>query len=139
MSEINKAALTNLDTWKRGLFMVLFAIISWLAKWVVNIVALLQFITLLITGQTNTSVLPFGQNLSTYLYQITLFLTFKTEEMPFPFTPFPDEVSETEQAQSSDEDTVYGETEAPNEDLVVENTDELNNKDDTDNEAKKDL
>lgn len=139
MSEINKAALTNLDTWKRGLFMVLFAIISWLAKWVVNIVALLQFITLLITGRTNASVLPFGQNLSTYLYQITLFLTFKTEEMPFPFTPFPDDASEVEQVQSNDEDIVVSETEAPNEDRVVENSDELNNKDDTDNKAKKDL
>ena len=139
MSEINKAALTNLDTWKRGLFMVLFAIISWLAKWVVNIVALLQFITVLITGQTNASVLPFGQNLSTYLYQITLFLTFKTEVMPFPFTPFPDEASEVEQVQSNDEDIVVNETEAPNEDFVVENSDEPNNKEDTDNEAKKDL
>jgi hypothetical protein len=35
-------------------------------------------------------VIPLGQNLSTYLYQITLFLTFKTDEMPFPFLPFPD-------------------------------------------------
>jgi hypothetical protein len=139
MSEINKAALTNLHTWKRGLFMVLFAIISWLAKWVVNIVALLQFVTLLITGKTNTSVLPFGQNLSTYLYQITLFLTFKTEDMPFPFTSFPDEASEIEQVQSSDEDVVVTKTEAPKEDISVESTDETSSNNDVDNEAKKEL
>jgi hypothetical protein len=44
----------------------------------------------LFKGQVNESVLPFGQNLSTYIYQITLFLTFNTDDMPFPFMDFPD-------------------------------------------------
>lgn len=90
MNEKTKATLTNLDTWKRGLFMIVFAIISGVAKLVVTLVAVFQFITLLFKGQTNEAVIPLGQNLSTYLYQITLFLTFKTDEMPFPFIPFPD-------------------------------------------------
>jgi hypothetical protein len=90
MNENTKATLTNLDTWKRGLFMVFFTIISGVAKLVVTLVAVFQFITVLFKGQTNEAVLPLGQNLSTYLYQITLFLTFKTDEMPFPFLPFPD-------------------------------------------------
>jgi hypothetical protein len=90
MNEKTKATLTNLDTWKRGLFMVVFAIISGVAKLVVTLVAVFQFITLLFKGQTNEAVIPLGQNLSTYLYQITLFLTFKTDEMPFPFLHFPD-------------------------------------------------
>jgi hypothetical protein len=90
MNEKTKATLTNLDTWKRGLFMIVFAIISGVAKLVVTLVAVFQFITLLFKGQTNEAVIPLGQNLSTYLYQITLFLTFKTDEMPFPFFPFPD-------------------------------------------------
>jgi hypothetical protein len=85
MNEKTKATLTNLDTWKRGLFMIVFAIISGVAKLVVTLVAVFQFITLLFKGQTNEAVIPLGQNLSTYLYQITLFLTFKTDEMPFPF------------------------------------------------------
>ena len=88
MNEKTKATLTNLDTWKRGLFMIVFAIISGVAKLVVTLVAVFQFITLLFKGQTNEAVIPLGQNLSTYLYQITLFLTFKTDEMPFPFYPF---------------------------------------------------
>ena len=92
MNEKTKATLTNLDTWKRGLFIILFAIISGVAKFVVTLVALFQFITLLFKGEVNEAVIPLGQNLSTYLYQITLFLTFKTEEMPFPFLAFPDGV-----------------------------------------------
>ena len=90
MNENTKATLTNTDTWKRGLFMVVFSIISGVAKLIVTLVAIFQFVTLLFTGQINKAVIPLGQNLSTYLYQITLFLTFKTDEMPFPFLPFPD-------------------------------------------------
>ena len=90
MDDLTKARLTNLDTWKRGLFMVVFAIISTVAKLLVSLVAVFQFFTVLFKGQTNTAVIPFGQNLSTYTYQITLFLTFNTDDMPFPFTDFPD-------------------------------------------------
>nr|WP_297348729.1 DUF4389 domain-containing protein [uncultured Glaciecola sp.] len=90
MDDKTKATLTNLDTWKRGLFMIVFAIISGVAKLIVTLVAVFQFITLLFKGQTNEAVIPFAQNLSTYLYQITLFLTFKTDEMPFPFLTFPE-------------------------------------------------
>ncbi len=70
--------------------MILFIIISGAAKFIVTLVAIFQFITLLFKGQTNEAVIPLGQNLSTYLYQITLFLTFKTDAMPFPFLNFPD-------------------------------------------------
>ncbi len=90
MNEKTKATLTNMDTWKRGLFMVVFSIISGVAKLIVTLVAIFQFVTLLFKGQINKAVLPLGQTLSTYLYQITLFLTFKTDEMPFPFLSFPD-------------------------------------------------
>jgi hypothetical protein len=90
MNEQTKTTLTNLETWKRGLFMLVFGIISGLAKLIVAFVAIFQFVTLLFKGQTNEAVIPLGQNLSTYLYQITLFLTFKTDDMPFPFLPFPE-------------------------------------------------
>lgn len=90
MDDKTKATLTDLDTWMRGLFMVVFVIISGVAKLLVALVAVFQFITVLFKGKTNESVLPFGQNLSTYIYQITLFLTFNTQDMPFPFMDFPD-------------------------------------------------
>jgi hypothetical protein len=95
MNEKTKATLTNVETWKRGLFMVVFAIISGVAKLIVTLVAIFQFVTLLFKGQINAAMLPLGQNLSTYLYQITLFLTFKTDEMPFPFNDFPDAAPES--------------------------------------------
>jgi hypothetical protein len=106
MNEKIKATLTNMDTWKRGLFMVVFSMISGVAKLIVTLVAVFQFVTLLFKGQTNKAVIPLGQNLSTYLYQITLFLTFKTDKMPFPFLPFPDGTpgSKLDEDNEDDED-----------------------------------
>ena len=106
MDEKIKATLTNLDTWKRGLFMILFSIISGVAKFIVTLVAVFQFITLLFKGETNDAMKPLGQNLSTYLYQITLFLTFKTDEMPFPFIAFPDGTPDST-ADSTPDSTAY--------------------------------
>jgi hypothetical protein len=63
-----KVILTSLDTWKRSLFMVVFAIISGIAKLIVTLVAVFQIVTVLFKGQVNESVLPFGQNLSNYIY-----------------------------------------------------------------------
>lgn len=115
MNEKIKATLTNLDTWKRGLFMVVFAIISGVAKLIVTLVAIFQFVTLLFKGKTNKTILPFGQNLSTYLYQITLFLTFKTDHMPFPFLDFPDGAPESKQNGGNNENIVAAATDTEDE------------------------
>ena len=120
MDEKTKATLTNLDTWKRGLFMLVFAIISGVAKLIVTLVAVFQFITLLFKGQTNEAVIPFGQNLSTYLYQITLFLTFKTDEMPFPFLDFPDGTPESKLDERYKEDNATTEATTKNDEENVD-------------------
>jgi len=124
MNETTKATLTNLDTWKRGLFMVVFAIISGVAKLVVTLVAVFQFITVLFKGQTNEAVIPLGQNLSTYLYQITLFLTFKTDEMPFPFIPFPDGAPGSKLDESDKENFATTETKTKDDEAFVATADE---------------
>ncbi|MFQ3197090.1 MAG: hypothetical protein ACI8R9_002368 [Paraglaciecola sp.] len=120
MDEKTKATLTNLDTWKRGLFMVVFAIISGVAKLIVTLVAIFQFITLLFKGEANKAVIPFGQNLSTYLYQITLFLTFKTDEMPFPFLDFPDGTPESKLDERYKEDNATTEATTKNDEENVD-------------------
>jgi hypothetical protein len=124
MDKKTKTTLTSLVSWKRGLFMVVFSIISGLAKLVVTFVAVFQFITLLFKGQVNEVMIPFGQNLSTYLYQITLFLTFKTDDMPFPFVPFPDGTPESTLNEANQEDIPTTETTATNDEETVAATNE---------------
>lgn len=78
--------LKKIDTWKRIIFMLIYAMIDSLVKLLLWLVVLLQVGSVLLTGSTNPNVLNFGRDLSTYHYHILLFLTFNTEQLPFPFS-----------------------------------------------------
>ena len=78
------------SVWLRLVFMVLFAIIFNVAEFVLAVIAVVQFLCKAISGKVLTQGLVFGQNLATYVYEIMLFLTFRTDEMPWPFAPWPD-------------------------------------------------
>lgn len=85
--------LTETGTWMRGLnmllFMVIYALLYTLAEIVLFAVVIAQFFIKLITGSVNQRLLDLGYGTSTYVYQVFLFLTFVTEERPFPFKPWP--------------------------------------------------
>lgn len=78
--------LTQLGTWKRIFFMLIFAAIGSLVRMLLWAVILLQVASTLLTGKANANILSFGRSLSIYTCQILLFLTFNTETMPFPFS-----------------------------------------------------
>ncbi|OQW90864.1 MAG: hypothetical protein BWK79_18530 [Beggiatoa sp. IS2] len=84
-----KEHLTTSNTWVRGFFILIFALISIALRIVIGITVLLQFGFLLFTGQLNEYLLDFGQKLSTYTYQIVRYLTFNSDEKPFPFSEWP--------------------------------------------------
>ncbi len=90
MNDEIKQKILDKETWLRGLYMLLFILISGVARFVIAVVVLFQFFSVLFTGNTNAQLLTLGQNLSTYIYQITLFLTFNSEWRPFPFGSWPD-------------------------------------------------
>lgn len=78
-------------TWLRALYMLLFAAVYSLAEVVLIAVALFQLIHTLLTGATNPRLVQFGRNLCLFMYQTWRFLTFTSEELPFPFAPWPDD------------------------------------------------
>jgi hypothetical protein len=80
-----KNNLKRRSTWLRLFFMLVVIMLYWVARLVVGIVVLLQFFWVLFTGETNESLERLGQSLATYTYQIIQYLTFNTEERPFPF------------------------------------------------------
>ena len=90
MEDEIKQNLRNRDTWWRALYMLLFMVIYGVAEFVIGAVVLFQLFSVLFTGDTNERLLALGQNLSTYVYQITLFLTFNSDEHPYPFGDWPD-------------------------------------------------
>jgi hypothetical protein len=78
--------LRKISTWKRIIFMLVYALIDSMVKLLIWLVVLLQVGSVLITGTVNPNILGFGRSLSTYHYHILLFLTFNTEQLPFPFS-----------------------------------------------------
>jgi hypothetical protein len=78
--------LSQLQTWKRVFFMLLFAVVLTLIRWLAWVVILLQLFCVLITGRRNSNILSFGRSISIYDFHIMLFLTFCTDVLPFPFS-----------------------------------------------------
>ena len=84
-----KNNIKNSSVWKRLLFMILFSILYSTAEVVLAVVVLYQFLSLLFTGNKNEKVLSFGAQISTYAYQVFSYLTFNTEDKPFPMSDWP--------------------------------------------------
>jgi len=90
MDEELKQNLQEKSTWLRALYMILFALIFGIVEIILSAIVVFQFIMSLLTGGTNEKLVKLGQSLSTYLYQITLFLTFNNNEYPYPFSAWPE-------------------------------------------------
>lgn len=84
-----KSNLLSSKHWIRLAYMVLFAIILYVVSFIMSVVVIIQFIISLITGQNNLNLRSFGYSLSTYIYQTLQFLTYNSEEKPFPFADWP--------------------------------------------------
>jgi hypothetical protein len=86
MDEQLNENLKKIQTWKRIVLMLLFAVIDSLVKLIIWGVVFLQTCSVLFTGQTHPPLLEFGRSLSAYHYQILLFLTFNNDLLPFPLS-----------------------------------------------------
>jgi len=105
MNDETKANLLNPDTWIRLLYMILFALLLVLARLVILAVAVLQFVFVLVTAKPNTSLLELGQGVSKWALQAFLFLTYNSDEKPYPFTDWPEtQVIEPQEPMRSRDD-----------------------------------
>lgn len=105
MSHDYKQNIKTQSTWKRGLYMLLFAFFYQVAEVVLFMTVLFQFVLKLLTGDTNQKLRQLGQNLGSYIFQVVQFLTFNSEQHPYPFGDWPtDETELTIKSPSSDTD-----------------------------------
>jgi len=88
-----KERVTAKPTWTRGLYILLFVVIYNIAEIVIYGVVVLQFLFTLFTGTRNAQLLSLGKNLSTFVYQVFTYLTYNSDEKPYPFAPWPGEGS----------------------------------------------
>ena len=76
------------DVWMRGLFMLLFIMGFAVGTWLLNLLAIVQFVWLLISREPNQFIAGFGNSLAIWLAEVARFLTFATDEKPFPWRPW---------------------------------------------------
>ena len=70
--------------------MILFAIIGYcIVPIIVGLVSIFQFIYTLFVDKPLESLLAFSDSLSRYLQEIAAYLTYVTEDKPFPFHSWP--------------------------------------------------
>ena len=79
----------NIDVWTRGLFILVYGVIFYFLYFLIWLMVIFQFIMKLVTNELNTQLLDFSDSLIKYVAQILLYMTFKSEERPFPFSPWP--------------------------------------------------
>lgn len=84
-----KSNLTSSKHWFRLVFMLFFAAILQLASIVMWALVIVQFFFSLITGEDNQHLRRFGYSLSTYIYDVLKFLSYSSDQKPFPFADWP--------------------------------------------------
>ena len=89
MEQQTKDNLTNRSTWMRLVYMILFAVIFYIVALVIAVVAVVQFLSRLFTGKVNQQLQALGQGVGVYVNEITVFLTYHTDDKPYPFAPWP--------------------------------------------------
>ncbi len=89
MLETTKKNLKNTDVWIRVVFMILFSFIYGVAIIVFWTVVVLQVLFTLFTTEQNQKIFPFSKQLTSFLYEILLYLTYHKDEKPFPFGDWP--------------------------------------------------
>jgi hypothetical protein len=92
MNQTLKEKLSATDKWMRGLYMLLFLVIFCVARFIVYVLAIFQFVCSFFMAEQNKQVKDFGKSVSIYTYQMLSFLTYNTETKPFPFLPWPNEL-----------------------------------------------
>jgi hypothetical protein len=77
------------EKWFRGLYIVLFFFIGYIVGCLITLISVFQFVCNLILKDTNKYLLDFSKNLNLYFYQILGYVTYNTEQKPYPFSPWP--------------------------------------------------
>ena len=94
--------------WTRFLYMLLFGFIYGLAELVIFAVVLFQLGRALFFGAPNQRLCGFGYELGTFVGQVIRFVTYASEDKPFPFGAWPERQRVREPPVSSEPERSHG-------------------------------
>lgn len=89
MNENSETPINRRNIWVRGLFMLLMILAYHVSSTVLIVTTLIQFLIVLMNGEPNVRLVSFGSSLAHYFRQVVNFMTFATEDIPFPFSDWP--------------------------------------------------
>jgi hypothetical protein len=94
MNDELKENIGRSSTWIRGAYMLLFFVIFNVMQVVVTAVILIQFGFMIITGNNNENLRDLGKKLGIYFCQMIKYLTYESEDKPYPFGSWPRDTDE---------------------------------------------
>lgn len=77
--------LKSRATWVRLLFILVFFVLYAVSRIVVFATVMMQFFWVLFTAETNKRLSTLGHSLALYTCEVIDYLTFNTDDKPFPF------------------------------------------------------
>jgi hypothetical protein len=91
MTENTDTGQNKRNIWARGFFMLLMVFAFQVSATLMFAVTVIQFVMVLLNEAANARLSSFGRRLGEYFQQVVHFLTFASEEIPFPFSEWPSE------------------------------------------------
>ena len=76
-------------TWRRISLMLVLAVCYGMAETLLLLAVIFQVAAVFVSGSPNPYARSFGAQLSRYIYQLFLYLTYNSERCPFPFAAWP--------------------------------------------------
>ena len=77
------------NPWIRLLYILLFVVIFNLMEAATYVVLVVQFVFHLFTGKPNARLSDLGSSLASYARELIVFLTYRSDDLPYPFGPWP--------------------------------------------------
>ena len=89
MNEHIESTKTERSIWLRGLLMILMGLAYQFGGTVLFLLAIIQFVLVLLNNEPDPRLTAFGRSLGRYQSQIADFVSFATVDAPFPFADWP--------------------------------------------------
>ena len=84
-----KENLAAQSKWLRLLWMVAFSFVYYVAIGILWLIVVTQFLFSLFTNSPNENILKLSNGFRNYMVQILDFITYQSDDKPFPFSDFP--------------------------------------------------
>ena len=90
MDEIAEPRLKRGDHWLRLIIaLVYFGLLFYLVRILVGLAFIAQFLFVAFIGETNRRLLEFTSDLHCFSYHVLQFITWNSDDRPFPFSDWP--------------------------------------------------